>query len=372
MEELILRIRETMRTGQFVNEASITNGVVLPILNALGWPVFDTTVVAPEYTVEGRRVDIALCHPRSRPAVFVEVKQPGRSEVADRQLFEYAFHAGVPLALLTDGKEWHFYLPAGQGHYQERRVYRLDLAEREIEEAVRRLHRYLAYSAVTSGEASRAAQEDYASLRRNREVASHVPVAWRKLLQDRDELLVDLLSDQVESLCGFKPDPDLIDQFLSKQVEALQFGDLAPPMPVELPAPPKRPTATQPPESPRRRRRASESASAPMGFSIGGEHTPTRNAIDTLIQFFEAMAHRDSSFLERFAALPRHGRRRRFLARDRAQLYPGRADLVDYSHELAPGWWIGTNYGSVQIRRIIGMACDVGGLRSPGDVEVYL
>src|SRR5690606_24713773 len=221
MEQLIIRIREKMRTGQFVDEASITNGVVLPILHELGWPVFDTSVVAPEYTVEGRRVDVALCHPPSRPAVFVEVKQPGKSDGADRQLFEYAFHAGVPLALLTDGKEWHFYLPAGQGHYQERRVYRLDLAERNIGEAVSRLHRYLAYSAVVSGEASRAAHEDYASLRRNREVASHVPVAWRKLLEDRDELLVDLLSDQVESLCGFKPDPDLIEKFLSQQLAAL-------------------------------------------------------------------------------------------------------------------------------------------------------
>src|SRR5688500_12535381 len=122
LTSVIERVREAMRTGQYVNEAAISHGVVLPILNELGWPVFDPTVVAPEYTVEGRRVDFALCHPRNRPSVFVEVKQPGRSEGADRQLFEYAFHLGVPVALLTDGREWHFYLPSGQGLYQERRV----------------------------------------------------------------------------------------------------------------------------------------------------------------------------------------------------------------------------------------------------------
>jgi hypothetical protein len=32
--------------------------------------------------------------------------------------------------------------------------------------------------------------------------------------------------------------------------------------------------------------------------------TETRNAKDTLIQFFEAMARRDSTFYERFASLP--------------------------------------------------------------------
>lgn len=90
LRETIERVRAAMAAGQFVNEASISNGIVLPLLNDLGWPVFDPTVVAPEFTLEGRRVDFALCHPRNRPAVFVEVKQPGRSEGADRQLFEYA------------------------------------------------------------------------------------------------------------------------------------------------------------------------------------------------------------------------------------------------------------------------------------------
>ena len=31
-------------------------------------------VVAPEYSLEGRRVDFALCHPAGKPLVFVEVK----------------------------------------------------------------------------------------------------------------------------------------------------------------------------------------------------------------------------------------------------------------------------------------------------------
>jgi hypothetical protein len=128
--------------------------------------------------------------------VFIEVKQPGKSEGADRQLFEHAFILGVSLAVLTDGREWHFYLPAGQGPYQERRVYKLDLIDRDAQESEARLTRYLAYAAVTSGAAHRAAQDDYAGLRKDREIAATVPVAWRRLLEEKDELLVDLISDQ--------------------------------------------------------------------------------------------------------------------------------------------------------------------------------
>jgi hypothetical protein len=300
--------------------------------------------------------------------VFVEIKQPGKSEGADRQLFEYAFHLGVPLALLTDGREWHFYLPSGQGLYQERRVYKLDVVDRDLREIEDRLQRYLGYQAVTTGAAQRAAQEDYDSLRKDREVAATVPQAWRKLLEDQDELLVDLLADQVESLCGYKPDHDLITQFLSAQIgrpaDASRFeAEVA------------QVQASNPPAARRRTRTIAEPATdaRPTGFMIQGVHTPTRNAIDTLIRFFEAMARRDATFYQRFASLPRHGRSRRFLAADPQQLYPERPDLAaEYSHQIAPGWWIGTNYGSVQIRRIIDMACEVASLRPAVDVQVHL
>ena len=66
----------------------------------------------------------------------------------ERQLFEYAFHMGVPMAILTDGQEWHFYLPAEQGLYQERKVYNLNILEREVTESANRLNRYLQYDAV--------------------------------------------------------------------------------------------------------------------------------------------------------------------------------------------------------------------------------
>ena len=92
LNEHIADIQAGIRTGRFINEASVSQGIVLRILQALDWPTYDTQVVWPEYSVSGRRVDYALCHPKNKPIVFVEVKQVGQSEGAERQLFEYAFH----------------------------------------------------------------------------------------------------------------------------------------------------------------------------------------------------------------------------------------------------------------------------------------
>src|SRR5437899_2724355 len=99
-------IRLGIRAGRFTNEAAVRQGIVLRVLHTLSWPTYDTQIVSPEYSVEGRRVDFALCHPAGKPVVFIEAKQVGQSDGGERQLFEYAFHKGVPMVVLTDGQEW--------------------------------------------------------------------------------------------------------------------------------------------------------------------------------------------------------------------------------------------------------------------------
>jgi len=207
------KVQEGLRQGSYTSEASVSQGILLPALNELGWPVFDTSIVVPEFSLEGRRVDFALCHPKNKPAVFVEVKNVGLSDGADRQLFEYAFHLGVPMAILTDGQEWSFYLSGEQGRYDERRVYKIDLLERSLEEIKSRLIRYLKYDSVTAGEALKAARSDYQNVERYRIIANNLPKAWNSLLNEQDSILLELLAEKVEDLCGYKPDLDVCSKF---------------------------------------------------------------------------------------------------------------------------------------------------------------
>jgi len=350
LEKHIEEIRTGIKAGRFSNEASVSQGIVLRLLYALSWPAYDTQIVYPEYSLEGRRVDYALCHPAGKPIVFVEVKQIGQTEGAERQLFEYAFHAGVPLAILTDGQEWNFFLPGEQGDYGERRVYKLDIIEREISECVFRLNRYLLYDAIVSGAAIEAAREDYRNVSRDRQMKSTLPKAWARLVEEEDELLLELVSDRVESLCGYKPDPDTVARFLKDNVTLKS----SPPMHTQVPRKPPPTLTTIPP------RGSVLQPPLSIGFTLDGRHYPARNARDVLQNVFETFTKRDATFLERFAALPKHGRTRRYLSRKPEDLYPGRPDLArDHSVQLSSGWWLGTNHSRATIERIIEMACDV-------------
>jgi predicted type IV restriction endonuclease len=366
-------VRAGIKAGRYGNEAAVSQGIVLRLLQALGWPTYDTQVVCPEFSLAGRRVDYALCHPSNKPVAFIEVKQIGQSDGAERQLFEYAFHIGVPFAILTDGQEWNFFLPAEQGDYTERRVYKLDMVEREISESVVRLERYLSYAQVSSGAAIAAAREDYRNVSRDRQMLSTLPEAWLKLVAEEDELLLELLADKVENLCGFKPDIDTVARFLRDNValrgnfqptSPLTRGVTPPPQPQPAPLPlsPKHPAET-----------ATDPRTAGVGYTIDGRFVACRNGREVLVGVFEALSQRDPTFLDRFAARPKHGRTRRYLARSPDDLYPGRPDLArEHFSRLQSGWYLGTNVSHAAIARIIEMACEVSKLRFGKELIIYV
>ena len=348
----IERVRQGLREGRFTSEAAVSQGILLPALHELGWPVFNTSIVIPEFTVEGRRVDYALCHPENRPSVFIEVKKVGLSEGADRQLFEYAFYHGVPMAILTDGQEWSFYLPGEQGRFDERRVYKLDLLERDIPEAENRLERYLSYSNICSGAALRAARSDYQNVARVRIIETNLPKAWDSLLKDQDTLLLDLLAEKVEDICGYKPDLDVCSHFLEKQ--ALNSQNLQETNIKNLNHKIIKPRTSTPIGT---RTRTVDR----FTLVFKGKEFQAGSAREVMTKLFQLLSQEDSGFLDRFSSR-KHGKKRRYLAKDKGDLYPGRSDLAEqHSTEVVPGWWLGTNYSRRNIQDIIDLALEVAG-----------
>ncbi|MDN5882137.1 MAG: hypothetical protein L0H37_07180 [Nitrosospira sp.] len=347
----IEQVRQKLRRGEYQSEAAVSQGIVLPALHGLGWPVFDTSVVIPEYALEGRRVDYALCHPAHRPSVFIEVKKVGHSDGADQQLFEYAFHLGVPIAILTDGQEWSFYLPGEQERYDERRVYKLDLLERTIEESITRLERYLGFDNVCSHKALESARSDYKNVARDREIKSTFPKAWRTLLEEPDSLLVDLLAEKIEDLCGYKPDLDACSHYLTAVAarpdsESLLSGNQSKPLPANH-------------NDLRATRTRAQRKRQPFSFEFDGRTYQAKSAKEVMVKVFRLLAEVDADFLERFASR-KHGRKRRYLAREKSELYPGRPDLcAECSVEVVPGWWLGTNYSRNNIQDILDLALEV-------------
>ena len=214
LKEHIDDIREGLKTNRYPDEAAVSQGIVLRLLGTLGWSTYDTQAVFPQYGVEARKVDFALCHPPSKPIVFLEVKRVGNIEGAERQLFEYAFHKGVPIAILTDGREWRFFHPIAPGDYRERQVCELNLSEGNSEESAERLNRYLKYESIRTGEAVEALKKDYEKVIQQRQVEARLPEVWNELVQEKNEDLLLIVMDAAKNKIGYEPTEEQVLGFL--------------------------------------------------------------------------------------------------------------------------------------------------------------
>ncbi len=357
LADQISRIQKLLIESDFPNEASISNGIVLPILEEVGWNIHDPRFVMPEYSVSGTRVDFALFDRRKRPLIFIEVKMLGKidfnSNEAEEQLFRYAFHQGVPFLILTDGKEWNFFLPLETGSYQDRKLYKLDLLERDQEVIIEKFKRYLSYADVISGTALENAKEDLKKITNIREAKSTIPEAWEQLIRSHDEILLELLSDKVEGICGFKPDENDCIHFLESRYQIL----------IE--------------DSPKPRGREIQDSTNSINnrnifVTIDGKTEYCHSAREVMIKIITYLAKRDSTFLDSFQKIA-HGEKRHYISRNKMDLYPGRPDIADKaSREFLPGWWIGLNYSKRSIDDIIKLALHHAGLKKGSFIDYKL
>lgn len=357
----IARLKLLLEAGRLTNETAVRETAVLPILQSIGWDIFDPDLVAREFPLGPGRVDYALATRAGAPSVILEVKRNlEAADQADQQLFRYAFEAGVPLAVLTDGKEWAFYLPSGHGSYAERRFYKLDLAERSEAEALQRLQRYIGFATVSSGAYRRRAEEDYQKLRDSRMAIEALPLAWKQIVQDRDSLLFDLIAERAEDICGVRPPPEAVEEFLLSEVGDFRQGSVVPvnrrPVRQVADVEADRGDADKIAELQRR----ANASRGPTAYEYNGRTVSTPNAITATIALINMVEQQHPGSVAK--AAPRiAGRRRRYLASAPEALYD-RQDQVEFARQLENGWFIDTNIANGTKVEIARAVVDAAGL----------
>ncbi|MBN1404158.1 MAG: type I restriction enzyme HsdR N-terminal domain-containing protein [Opitutales bacterium] len=96
-------------------EEATKNALILPVLAALGYNVFDPTEVVPEFTCDvgtkkGEKVDYALII-NGQPLILIECKQLGTKLSINQasQLFRYFAASAAKFGVLTNGVDYLFY-----------------------------------------------------------------------------------------------------------------------------------------------------------------------------------------------------------------------------------------------------------------------
>jgi hypothetical protein len=383
LETTIADITDRLQRNGYPNEQAISQGIVLRLLQQLGWDTFEPTVVWPEYQTGEGRADFALCYPPSKPAVVIEVKSVGKADGAVRQALQYAFHCGVPFVVLTDGRFWSFYLPAAQGDYQDRCICELDLFNVTAHDAVSTFFTYLSRENVASGNSLNAAQHQYHQRSRRSRVIAAMPGIWREIVELGNSGIVAALSEAVKDKLGYEPDIDDIVHFTRERLTVVSGATTTQN---------RSRKKEQVKSSPSGRLRGQEPGSANIRIHdrdftgpsdeiisptdekrliVCGTQYPFKTANDAMAIVFRELALKDDSFLERCAQDPATtGRTRRLIARTPQELYPHNKKFWRAYEKLPGGWVVATHLNNKGKRRLIDLAARLAGLQLDKDIII--
>ncbi len=203
-----------------LDESSIKHAVVMKLLSLVGWDIFDVEAVVPDYSVKRNSVDFSL-KIDGTDAVFIVVVKPGDNmdNYLDK-LLDFAYQEKVDISVLTNGTSFRFYLSSVEDPPEAKLFYACDIKKDETDEIAERLSAYLSKANIIKGTASEAAIDIYNS-HKKAVAGEYIPEAWSKLLEDPDDRLVALLMETTGDLCGYEPDKELIEDFLTAQIEFL-------------------------------------------------------------------------------------------------------------------------------------------------------
>jgi hypothetical protein len=179
-----------------------------------------------------------------------------------------------------------------------------------------------------------------------------VPKAWNKIIAEPDGLLIELISETTEKLCGFKAESQLIEDFLSAHRDRLTIGEALGPRP----SPPAR--ATAPRAVPQAVRpdytggKVSYTGKKVSSFSFRGSHYEVRAWKELLLGLCGILRAARPTEFERILELK--GRKRPYFTRDASELrVPERFQNTNV--------FVETNLSSDQIVKICFAALDLFG-----------
>lgn len=221
-----------------LDEASIKQAVALRLLSLLGWDIFNVEEVYPDFSSDSFTVSYALRIDGAGKMVL-DVKRSGENpDELHRELVAFAAREGVELAGHTDGTRWWFYLTAAKGGLTQKRCHVCDLFEQKPEDMASDLMAFLSREKIVSGEYLESAKA--ACQKHKRKMAADVlPDAWNRVLTGPNKILVEILSDATEKICGYKADPAMVEEFIRNHFEQWSLSRDRAAAPAPAPPPPR-------------------------------------------------------------------------------------------------------------------------------------
>lgn len=307
--EFIKKIQTDERFGTF-DEAAIKQGVVLKVLSLLDWDPFDVDEVQPEYEIQGSRVDFCLKKEKTNK-IFILVRRNEKDFLKHQEkILSLSAQGKAPIGILTNGLTWWFFLPLVQGSADEKKFLTIEMGSQKAEEASEIFENFLTRENVVSGEAEKAAEDIYTAKQRDFFIKETLPKAWSQIMSDPKKWLADILGSVTEELCGYHPEREVIEKFISSQFkEKADLETLVHPKPAAQPQPAPPPQPAAHPQPAKGSVRADDyTGKSILSFSLKGTRYEVKSWKAMFVKFCELVLPRHKDDLDVLFTLSKPGK----------------------------------------------------------------
>ena len=211
------------------SKAAIAQAVVLRLLAAAEWDVFDLSQVMPGYITGNSNVDFALMpsgQPRgaASPRMFIDVRTPGENIESPRMQRQVLAHCARE-EVSSGGADQRVALAAPPVAARAAAGWKgasvKSTSGSDPEAAAADINRYLARDRVSNGQAARSAERTLRDSTREVVDRRAVIQGWRQVVGGLDEGLVELVATAAEQRAGHRPDNRLVRRVLAENRAAL-------------------------------------------------------------------------------------------------------------------------------------------------------
>jgi hypothetical protein len=231
------------------DKAATKQAIVLKLLSLLEWDIFNVEEVCPDYSVDSYMFSYALLANRKNK-VFIDVKRVDEKlDPHQKDLMDIAFKEGVDLCILTNGGEWRFYLISVEGEWQQKWFHSIDLLKQEPVSIADQFIDLLTKDKISKGQTLKVAKAWHQSYRQ-KVTTEFVSQAWNQIISQPNKILVELLSECVQQLCGYNVGASEIENFLKRNLDKWLIEDMSNPRSalldtkIEIPIPKDEPADT--------------------------------------------------------------------------------------------------------------------------------
>gem|GEM_PF-3456342 len=209
MDNKLRLVIEELKEGRKVhtfNSQQINQSILLQIISALQWNIFDPKEVQLGYPVGQSLMDFALLD-RGAAVVLINTLRQGvklQSQIED--LKRNGRRSGAKRVVLTNGISWWIIEPVSRGRWEHTTIHTMNLYDQRVEEVQSRFWQLLSKKQVLGGK-----DEKESAMSRKVEDLSE---AWITILRTPDMRLVELVADTVEKHYGYRPDYSEVIRFI--------------------------------------------------------------------------------------------------------------------------------------------------------------